>query len=811
MNGCWCCDPAGPVSPRTIYNRPSLSAIRYRVGTFASFQRALIDGVAGQPVLLPWSSRDGDDYGIELLQLWAYLADVLTFYQERIANEAFLRTAVQRESLIRLAELLGYKLAPGVAATAFLAFITDPGAGLTIPAGLRVQTKPAPGQSPATFETEADLAAVAVLNRFRVWPVPACTLDNYAVGATQAILRVGGEDLKPGQSLIFFAGGRGEEKTISVVTAIERGKQISWSPPIAAAFPGGAEVYRFGRRFRLFGNNAPARYTTPLFKDDKPNGPIVGAKQVPTSFSQAATTTLHLESTAQDLKLNSQVLVVIRGDLPAGNFNGLFTISATAQVNGNFAPLSGAATQLTLTPAGLDAQVPAVHDIRTVQIYELTSGEISFSRQNFAGRIAAGATHIYTDRITAAELAIGRQVLIADGSGAAEQVTVAAVEPAACEAGIEIEVTPPLSHSCLADSAVLYANVAAATHGETVKDETLGSGDGSQPWQSFALQKSPVTFTADVAADGGARDSLQVSVNGVRWTEASFLYGRAPDERIFTTSIDEKDVLRVQFGDGVQGARLPTGLNNIHARYRKGWGKAGAVGANQITTLLDARPGLKSVSNPAPSFGWQEPQTVDEERQNVPTTVLTFGRAVSIRDFENLARSFPGVGKARAEWVWVGEQQVVRLTCAAGDGSSILPIRSKLLAYLDAHRDPNRQLEIVDYVPVGIELRALVVPDANLDQSAVLAAAQQAMGTGHFPDDSPAFFAFARLNFGQDIYLSAVYAAVQAVPGVVAVEIAELRREDSSLPLQNIVPIRPSELATVKAAADVHIELRGAL
>jgi len=134
MNGCWCCDPAGPVSPRTIYNRPSLSAIRYRVGTFASFQRALIDGVGAQPVLLPWSSRDGDDYGIELLQLWAYLADVLTFYQERIANEAFLRTAVQRESLIRLAELLGYKLAPGVAATAFLAFITDPGAGLTIPA-----------------------------------------------------------------------------------------------------------------------------------------------------------------------------------------------------------------------------------------------------------------------------------------------------------------------------------------------------------------------------------------------------------------------------------------------------------------------------------------------------------------------------------------------------------------------------------------------------------------------------------------------------------------------------------------------------
>ena len=63
-----------------------------------------------------WTARGSDDYGIALLEMWAYLADILTFYQERIANEAFLRTALLRASVLRLAALLDYRPAPGVAA-----------------------------------------------------------------------------------------------------------------------------------------------------------------------------------------------------------------------------------------------------------------------------------------------------------------------------------------------------------------------------------------------------------------------------------------------------------------------------------------------------------------------------------------------------------------------------------------------------------------------------------------------------------------------------------------------------------------------
>ena len=86
-------------------------------------------------------TRDDDDFSIALLDATATMADVLTFYQERIANESYLRTATERRSLLELARLIGYELRPGVAASAFLAFTMDdtPGAPLetTVDIGTR--------------------------------------------------------------------------------------------------------------------------------------------------------------------------------------------------------------------------------------------------------------------------------------------------------------------------------------------------------------------------------------------------------------------------------------------------------------------------------------------------------------------------------------------------------------------------------------------------------------------------------------------------------------------------------------------------
>ena len=66
--------------------------------------------------------RADDDLTTALIDSWAIVADIITFYQERIANEGFLRTARERRSLIEIGRMTGYELRPGVAASTFLAF-----------------------------------------------------------------------------------------------------------------------------------------------------------------------------------------------------------------------------------------------------------------------------------------------------------------------------------------------------------------------------------------------------------------------------------------------------------------------------------------------------------------------------------------------------------------------------------------------------------------------------------------------------------------------------------------------------------------
>src|SRR4051812_12471936 len=104
---CGCCEPDASLTPLTIYNRPGLSAVAYRIGTYSSFREAMLEAMAHTLELAGLGTRRDDDYSITLLDLWAAVSDVLTFYTERYANEMFLRTAQQPQSLRRLAALIG--------------------------------------------------------------------------------------------------------------------------------------------------------------------------------------------------------------------------------------------------------------------------------------------------------------------------------------------------------------------------------------------------------------------------------------------------------------------------------------------------------------------------------------------------------------------------------------------------------------------------------------------------------------------------------------------------------------------------------
>ncbi|HET7065499.1 MAG TPA: putative baseplate assembly protein [Rudaea sp.] len=121
------------------------------------------------PELAPLRTHALDDASVALCDAWAVAADVLSFYQDRIANEGYLRTATERNSILQLGRLIGYRLRPGVSASAYVNYTVDANtARAEIPAGTRVQSVPGPGEKMETFETSEPLSARPDWNRFAV-------------------------------------------------------------------------------------------------------------------------------------------------------------------------------------------------------------------------------------------------------------------------------------------------------------------------------------------------------------------------------------------------------------------------------------------------------------------------------------------------------------------------------------------------------------------------------------------------------------------------------------------------------------------
>lgn len=143
--------------PQVVSNSPGLASISDRVDDFTGFRRALLRPLPGEQALGAWHPAPGD-LGLQFLEWWAYVADVLTFYNERIANESYLRTAQFPRSIAGLVGLLGYVPAPGLAATGEVGAIrttTHPAEQLVIPAAMQLSSTATPGVPAQTFETVA--------------------------------------------------------------------------------------------------------------------------------------------------------------------------------------------------------------------------------------------------------------------------------------------------------------------------------------------------------------------------------------------------------------------------------------------------------------------------------------------------------------------------------------------------------------------------------------------------------------------------------------------------------------------------------
>jgi predicted phage baseplate assembly protein len=295
----------------------------------------------------------------------------------------------------------------------------------------------------------------------------------------------------------------------------------------------------------------------------------------------------------------------------------------------------------------------------------------------------------------------------------------------------------------------------------------LGSGNASQAFQRFELKQLPLTYRS-ASNEIGAAAELTVRIGDIAWSEEATLFAATPTEQAYTVGSDEQGRTIVTFGDGVRGARLPSGGNNVRATYRKGLGLAGNVAADRLTQLMTQPLGLKGVSNPLAAEGGTDPGTPDEARDRIPLDTRTIGRAVSLLDYEDFARAFSGVAKARAQLLQLSAGTTVGITIAGPDGALLTsesPVALNLLAALFASGDPHVRVLLLPCELVTFRVGLTVKRDPAYEAETVLAAVESALR---------ASYAFDARSLAQAVQQSEVIAVAQRVAGVVAVDLTRL-------------------------------------
>ncbi|MCC6168605.1 MAG: baseplate J/gp47 family protein [Caldilineaceae bacterium] len=751
--------------PRPPNNPPGRAAIGYRVGDFTAFRAALLrvlQDALGQPVeqeLAGWSPTAQTDLALQMVEWFAYLADILTFYNERIATESYLGTATQPESVRRLIRVLGYRPRPGIAATGLVAALANSRKAITVPLGFQIQSKPGPGQEPQIFEVDAATA---------VQPVSAVAADppdsDQLIGpGGDNVLLAGDITTIAAGSLVLllprtWTGGAFTLLTVQTVTPEKdpRGKtntRVTFTGPVG------------------LGTVSPANYQ--LFYS------VESAKLYPYPANTVITdSSAVLDTIRRGVAAGDKVLFSAPGTAVAAQ---LVVVTATGEV------VYYANTPTPATPTTAPASPTVAVPIPATQLFYSAVGASAFNAVKGsvivrfgwreAGTLIAAPASALTTSATGASITLAaapgaqfptgtRPVLLEDAIGDGLAATGQTLGSGASllltdVPSTALTLTPPLT--------VLF-NTLPVSRGKTVAREILGSGDATRAGQEFVPKKAPLTYLADSTAPSGAgyRSTLRVWVNGVEWVEQPSFYNQSPAARIFVTREDDDAKTHVQFGDGVNGARLPSGVDNVVAAYRYGSG-ADTPDAGSLTVVLKPLPGLQAIRNPVAVGGGADPDPSDQIKRYAPQSVMTFGRAISGVDYETLAAQTPGVDRARAYWSWDPNRQRTLVTVHVGDTPAAVQAADAALA---GAADPNRPIVVKQAVPVAIRLSlTLLLNPAYLPETVTQAVSSALL------DATTGLFGLNAVRIGQSVFRSQIYAACLAVPGVTAVHDLQVSRQ----------------------------------
>jgi hypothetical protein len=389
------------------------------------------------------------------------------------------------------------------------------------------------------------------------------------------------------------------------------------------------------------------------------------------------------------------------------------------------------------------------------------------------------------------------------------------------------------------DASVARGNMVLADHGRTLEPEwhpadpqwlsvstaprPHGIEVGNRPYR-FRLREGPLSMRVPVPADGAARRLLdcdphdavpqaELAVGTTRQTVLRFVPGKGTllaggaFTRAVAAETDERGRATMRFGDDVNGM-APADESFIGTTYRIGVGTSGMVGAEALAHVIPqpvtsvlwrltsqgqpvptANVDIVGVRNPLPAWGGQDPEAVEEVRRLAPDAYRAVPlRAVTEADYARATELLDGVQRAVATFRWTGSWHTVYLTVDPRGTSELSPeLRARVLDHVARYTQTGYDLELNAPIYVALELEIHVCADREHFKTDVEAAVLRVLSNRTFPSGETGFFHPDRFTFGQPLYLSALYAAIEAVDGVDSATVIRFSRTTDADP----APARP--------------------
>jgi hypothetical protein len=796
-----------------IDNRPGLSCIDYRIGTYSHIREWIIRRLNENDVLQNWTHRESDDPGIALLEGAAVLGDILTFYQELYANEAYLRTARWRESIADLVRLLGYLLAPGLGGIATFAFAVEGDDPVVIPVGFPIKSQVEGLEDIAEFENLAEVTAYPALSNFSLYrpfvkPTIEIGTSNFSIDTEK--LNNANIELMEGD-LLMLVEDPGSPNTKNQVVVVDKINEFfdRTEIHIEGSWQGGSvgssiHAYKLGRSFRHYGYNAPTQEVSIQETKD-----IDFSRNIYEGFTIYKVSSTNVEGTpaliarsfpldseVDDLSVGSTILVTLRLQASSGSTTGTEqfferNINKITKGTCKVGVISGGTTIIELNKTVDNNNLPYT-DIRSVELKEVIGNSFSLEGVYAQASVSDLSTLFFFGKSKEYEKLDGRSLLCTKKDGTYEKV-VSTID--------QNKLTPdnkniflPLKISGFSNKfnisdfplrkdpiVCVYGNLVDADQGKTEQETVLGNGDSRQKFQTFKLPKSPLTYHNFAGISPPEVPELQIYVDNRLWKQVPVFFGHKQDEAIYIVREDAEGDSWVQFGNGKTGRRLPSGLKNVVAKYRTGVGAYGALVKDTTVQAGDQLKRLDEIYMPIPSSGGDDPESGENARQAAPGKIQSLDRLVSLQDFESETLAIAGVSKVLAKWALVDgvASVVITVLMKSGREKENEQVRKSLEKFNRCRGADRFPIQVISGQFLYVYVAAQVAYDPTFRQELVEIAIKEALGiTGKkekgVDRSDDGLFALKNRRFGGNEYATRIEGVIQNVDGVICTKATSL-------------------------------------